>query len=183
VTIGFGVLVANGFSLAYTNYLKGKEYEALYNREKRRERWECDNYIEGEQREMVQLYMEKGLSKADAETVIKILSKDKSIFVEVMMKEELQLIQPDELIKPLKNAILLFVSTIIFGMFPLSPFFMQWFGMTELSLGFQFQSVFGLSIFISLSFFVYRWNCEVKLHCNKVVVKWYSAFISWLCSI
>ncbi len=45
---------------------------------------------------MIQLYIAKGLSKQDAETVIKILSKDKKFFVDMMMKEELELLPPDE---------------------------------------------------------------------------------------
>jgi hypothetical protein len=57
---------------------------------------ECDNFIEGEQKEMVQLYEAKGLSKEDAETVIKIFSKNTSLFVDIMMKEELELMPPDQ---------------------------------------------------------------------------------------
>jgi len=120
--VTFAVLVASGFSLAFNDYLKKQEYAALYNREKRREKWECDNYIEGEQKEMVELYKEKGLSHVDAEAVIRILSKDKSFFVDVMMKEELQMIQPDESISPLQNALLLFFSHLLFGLTPLIPF-------------------------------------------------------------
>jgi len=127
LVIGLAVLIANGFSLAYNDYLKRTEYSALYYREKRREKWECDNYIEGEQREMVELYIERGLTKPDAETVIKILSKDKSFFVELMMKEELQMIQPDETISALKNSLVLFLATVIIGTLPLFPYFAQWF--------------------------------------------------------
>src|SRR5699024_3274353 len=53
---------------------------------------ECDNYIEGERVEMVELYESKGMSTKDAEAVVQILSKDKRIFVEIMMIEELKLL-------------------------------------------------------------------------------------------
>jgi len=151
VVISVGMLIAFGFSLAYLDFRKRKEYAALYTREKRRERWECDNYIEGEQREMVELYMEKGLTKADAETVVNVLSKDKAVFVEVMMKEELQMIQPDESILPFKNSLLLFASTVIFGMLPLFPYLTLWFGMTEWGFWFNVEHAFLVSVFISLS--------------------------------
>lgn len=125
VPFGFTLLLVHGFSLSYNEFLKREEYVALYNREKKREKWECDNYIEGEQKEMVQLYMERGLSHSDAESVIKILSKDISFFVELMMKEELEMIKPDEAITSLKNSALIFVSTLLIGSLPLFPFFVQ----------------------------------------------------------
>jgi len=58
---------------------------------------ECDNYLEGEQMEMIELYQQKGLSKEDACEVVSILSKNKPLFVDVMMKEELELLPPEGL--------------------------------------------------------------------------------------
>jgi len=127
VMIGFAVLFANGFSLAFNDYLKKEEYSALYNRERRREKWECDNFIEGEIREMIELYREKGLSKEDSESLVNILSKDKNFFVDVMMKEELQMIQPDNSISSLSNAFILFFATVVCGSLPLLPFALDYF--------------------------------------------------------
>jgi hypothetical protein len=127
---------------------------------------------------MVELYMEKGLSKADAETVIKILrltlrlivtfSKDKSIFVEVMMKEELQMIPPDSFIRPYHHSLLLFGSTFLFGLFPVAPFLIEWFGGLY---WFNYRNLLALSVLISLTslfvagiikvttFFIYNNDC------------------------
>lgn len=68
----------------------------LYEHEREREQWETVNYLEGEQKEMIELYMSKGLSKEDASIVIGILSKKTEFFVDIMMKEELELIPPEE---------------------------------------------------------------------------------------
>lgn len=45
---------------------------------------------------MIQLYELKGLSKAEAETVVGIFSKNTNMFVDLMMKEELELMPPDK---------------------------------------------------------------------------------------
>lgn len=64
---------------------------------------ECENYLEGEEREMIELYVQRGMSEQDAEVLVKILSKDKEIFVNFMMLEELELIAPDDSINPVLN--------------------------------------------------------------------------------
>jgi len=64
---------------------------------------ECDNYLEGEQREMVELYISKGLSAEDARTIVGILSKDKEIFVDFMMIEELGILPEEENSSAIKN--------------------------------------------------------------------------------
>lgn len=50
---------------------------------------------------MIQLYTMKGLSEEDAKTVVEILSKNKPFFVDVMMKEELELLPPDNSVNPI----------------------------------------------------------------------------------
>lgn len=56
---------------------------------------ECENFLEGEQLEMAEIYMNHGMSEEEAMEVVKILSKDKEHFVDVMMVEELGLLPPD----------------------------------------------------------------------------------------
>lgn len=64
--------------------------------ERRRENWELENYPEGEVREMVDIYEERGMERKDAELVIKTMAKYKDFFVDVMMAEELQLQVPED---------------------------------------------------------------------------------------
>jgi hypothetical protein len=42
-----------------------------------REMWEVENYIEGEKKEMVEIYEAKGVSKEDATTLVDVLSRYK----------------------------------------------------------------------------------------------------------
>ena len=50
----------------------------------------------GEKREMVELYMKRGMTEADAESVIHVIGKYNEFFLEVMMVEELGLMPPDD---------------------------------------------------------------------------------------
>jgi len=47
---------------------------------------------------MVELYVSKGMTQADAETVIKLLSKNEKMFVDIMMVEELGLLPYNDLL-------------------------------------------------------------------------------------
>lgn len=52
---------------------------------------------------MVELYVSKGLSQQDAETVVDILAKDKRTFVDFMMIEELGILPEEEAASAWKN--------------------------------------------------------------------------------
>lgn len=58
-------------------------------RERQRERWEMQNFPDGEFSEMVAIYKGQGLSSEDAEAVVRIFSKDDEVFLNLMMVEEL----------------------------------------------------------------------------------------------
>lgn len=83
------VLLADALTMAISDWFSVHSELQFAEAERKRERWECDNYLEGEIREMVELYMEKGLSEPDATRVVELLAKDLDVFVEFMMIEEL----------------------------------------------------------------------------------------------
>jgi vacuolar iron transporter family protein len=64
--------------------------------EKKREEWELENYREGEIQEMIDIYVEKGMSYDDAKLVIETMAKYDELFVDVMMQQELELQVPEE---------------------------------------------------------------------------------------
>ena len=66
----------------------------VYKRERKRESWELRNYKEGEVREIIELYEERGMSRKDAEAVVLRMSNYHEFFVDVMMAEELALVKP-----------------------------------------------------------------------------------------
>eukprot|EP00161_Ancyromonas_sigmoides_P018477 TRINITY_DN5110_c0_g1_i1.p1 TRINITY_DN5110_c0_g1~~TRINITY_DN5110_c0_g1_i1.p1 ORF type:complete len:280 (+),score=100.77 TRINITY_DN5110_c0_g1_i1:59-898(+) len=117
--LGFANLFADALSMGVGDAISSKAENELNRSERAREKWECDNFIEGERREMVELYHQKGLSLEDAETVVSILSKDTEFFVDIMMVEELNLMPLDESESPVKNGMVTFASFVVFGLIPL----------------------------------------------------------------
>jgi len=115
------VVICSGIYLAVADASYTRAAIAFYNSEKKRETWEYDNYIEGEQREMVELYTNKGMSQSDAENVVTVLSKYKGLFVDIMMAEELQLSPVDDLLPPLDTVVTMLTSHLLFGLIPLLP--------------------------------------------------------------
>ncbi len=115
--LGFANLVADGLSMAIGDFLSTKAENEYNAAERERENWEIENYPEGEKEEMIELYTEKGLSKEDAGIVVEILSKNKKLWVDIMMVEELGIVESDE--SPLRNAVATFISFSVFGFVPL----------------------------------------------------------------
>ncbi|MCE5256513.1 MAG: VIT1/CCC1 transporter family protein [Spirochaetaceae bacterium] len=118
--MGLANLLADGLSMSIGDYLSSKsqkEYEAA---ERAREAWEVENYPEGEKRELVEIYGERGMSDEDARAVVEIVAKDRKSWVDTMMVEELGIISSDE--SPMKNALATFASFALFGFLPISAY-------------------------------------------------------------
>ncbi|WP_040212637.1 VIT1/CCC1 transporter family protein [Clostridium polynesiense] len=115
--MGFANLIADGLSMAIGDYLSTKAEMQYKSLERERETWEVENYPEGEKLELIELYMDKGMSQEDAETVTEIISKNEKTWVDIMMIEELGIIEEEE--SPVKNAMVTFTSFVIFGFIPI----------------------------------------------------------------
>lgn len=125
LVLGFANLIADGLSMAVGDYLSTKAENDYNKSEWEREKWELDNYPDGEAKEMVEIYQRKGLSEEDAQTVVATLMKNKEVFLDTMMKEELGIIQTSE--SPIWNALTTFISFITFGFIPLLIFVFSFF--------------------------------------------------------
>eukprot|EP01027_Heterolobosea_sp_BB2_P012914 GEZU01018676.1.p1 GENE.GEZU01018676.1~~GEZU01018676.1.p1 ORF type:complete len:195 (+),score=61.34 GEZU01018676.1:304-888(+) len=104
--------------MGFGDYL-GTKSEVDFSREqRRRETWECENYLEGEKREMIDIYKGKGLSDEEARTIVDIFGKDTKMFVDLMMVDELGLM-PNEDESPVKNGLVTFFSFLVCACIPL----------------------------------------------------------------
>lgn len=115
--LGFANLIADGLSMAIGDYLSTKAEIEFQQAERKREAWEVENYPEGEKLELKELYMSKGMAEEDAVRIVDIISKNRETWVDIMMVEELGIVEEEE--SPLKNAVVTFLSFIVFGFIPI----------------------------------------------------------------
>jgi len=142
--LGLAKLFAGAISMGIGDWLSSSAELDVAVREKQREEWECENYMQGEIDEMVQLYVKKGVPENNARRIMEILSSNRKAFVEIMMAEELG-ISPDAVNdKPWKHGLINFGSFIGFGVVPLIAFM--------ISAGAQLTGIqaFGFSIGITV---------------------------------
>ncbi|CCW61037.1 unnamed protein product [Phytomonas sp. EM1] len=117
---GFSNVIADGFSMGFSEYISGAAERENAITERMREEWEVENAFDMEVDEMIQIYVDKGLSFEDASTIVSIISKDHKVFVDFMMVEELGLLLDiDDPHGPKKQGTVMAVSFICFGVIPL----------------------------------------------------------------
>ena len=72
---GFANLFADGFAMGFGEYTSSRAEMDFAKAERERERWELESHPEGEKKEMVDLYVSKGVSREDATLVMETLMK------------------------------------------------------------------------------------------------------------
>lgn len=120
LVFGFANAIADGWAMGFGEFISGNAAMDYARSEREREEWEVETNIEGERKEMVEIYEKRGYSSEDARTLVSIISKDTKLFVDVMMVEELGiLVDLDDKWEPLKQGLVMFFSFVVFGIFPL----------------------------------------------------------------
>eukprot|EP00035_Acanthoeca_spectabilis_P020688 m.434173 g.434173 ORF g.434173 m.434173 type:complete len:310 (+) comp17670_c0_seq1:189-1118(+) len=123
LVLGFSNLFADGVSMAFGEYISGDAEQKYVSMEHQRETWELENDPEGEMKEMVDLYVEKGFKQEDAENVVKTMAKYGDYFVNHMMTEELGLLPPEPAAQVFRDLLsksaVMFFAFLIFGLVPL----------------------------------------------------------------
>lgn len=80
---------AGGLCLAYVSTSSFSFERAIYDLEYRREMWEIENHLSGEVQEMLSIYKSQGLTEEEALIVTRIFARQKTVFANLMMVEEL----------------------------------------------------------------------------------------------
>ena len=122
LAIGAGNLIAGAFGMGFGEYVSSTADAEVARREQAREKWEVENYPEGEVNEMIQIYLSKGISREDAVSVAMTLSKYTDFWVEHMMLTEIGIIPADPSESHALSGIIMFLSFAFFGAIPLAAY-------------------------------------------------------------
>ena len=155
VILGLANLLADGFSMAVGNYLSSKSDKEFIQKERAREEWEIKHYPKGEAEEIRQIYKEKGFKGKDLERAVKIITSNKEVWIDTMMKSELGLTEDQT--PPVKKGAVTFFSFLAIGAIPLIPYFLSFFSEAIKS------NVYPLSVIMTFIAFFFIGSAKVYI--------------------
>jgi len=120
IVLGFANLLADGFSMAVSNYLGTKADLQLLERARQIEESHVDTIPDGEKEEIRQIFAQKGFDGELLERVVEVIVGDRKLWIETMLREEwgLSLSGPS----PWNAAVVTFLAFGCVGLIPLLPF-------------------------------------------------------------
>ncbi|TSD04128.1 MAG: hypothetical protein Greene071436_185 [Parcubacteria group bacterium Greene0714_36] len=119
--VGIANLFADGFSMASGDYLGSKSEEDFYVKEEAEEYREVRERPDDERKEIKSILARKGYRGTDLEEMIRLVTINKTMWVDLMMHDELGMQKPRGQ-SPLQSAVLTFISFIVAGSIPLLPY-------------------------------------------------------------
>lgn len=117
IILGLANLLADGFSMSVGSYLSSKAESQHYQKNKNTEYWSVENKPGEETDEIRKIYQQKGFEGEMLEEIVKVITSHKNLWVNEMMKDELNMIESPK--PPFKKAIATFLSFIAVGFIPL----------------------------------------------------------------
>lgn len=118
--LGFANLVADGFSMAASNFLGTRAEIDDYHRIEAIEHRHIELEPEGEREEVREIYRAKGFEGEELETAVALITADKERWVKTMLTEEYGL--PAEIRSPWLAAFSTFSAFVVCGLVPLLPY-------------------------------------------------------------
>lgn len=114
---GFANLLADGFSMSVGNYFSSKAEQDNFEKHKAIEYWEIENKRESEVKEIEDIFRAKGFTGELLDQVVVTIISNKNVWVDTMMKEELEMIK--DVRNPIRTAFATFISFFVIGLIPL----------------------------------------------------------------
>jgi vacuolar iron transporter family protein len=118
---GLSAMVASGVSMAGGAYLASKSQREVYEGQLAREAAEIEAMPDLERAELVQIYRSKGLTPAEAETIVGRITSDKKVWLETQAREELGL-DVAQFEDPVREGVVAGISTLVGGVIPVAGY-------------------------------------------------------------
>lgn len=122
--LGFANLVADGFSMAASNFLGTRAEIDDYRRLEKIEYRHIEVAPEGEREEIRQIYREKGFEGEELEKAVELITSNNDRWVKTMLMEEYGL--PSGIRSPWLAAGSTFSAFLVCGLVPLIPYLLGW---------------------------------------------------------
>lgn len=122
LVVGVANLFADGFSMASGAYLGSKSEEDFYAKEEAGEYREISETPDAERAEIRDILMRKGYRGEDLKEMARLVTANETMWVDLMMHDELGMQKPGGGASPLQSAGLTFVSFVAAGSIPLLPY-------------------------------------------------------------
>lgn len=142
--LGFANLLADGFSMAVSNYESIKAHHEFIEQVRKTEEQHIDIIPEGELEEIRQIFSQKGFTGDILEEIVKTISSDRKIWIETMLMEEHGL--QKSVLNPWKSGSVTFLAFLAAGSIPLLPLFNDW----DIQAQFTFSAVLAGIVFFSI---------------------------------
>jgi VIT1/CCC1 family predicted Fe2+/Mn2+ transporter len=119
LVLGAANVLADGFSMAASNFLKARSDHELVERFRRMEEMHIDHIPDAEREEIRQIFAAKGFERPVLDNIVDIITNDRKRWVDTMLTEEwgLRLSSPD----PWRAGITTFIAFLAAGIVPLLP--------------------------------------------------------------
>jgi VIT1/CCC1 family predicted Fe2+/Mn2+ transporter len=120
IILGVANLIADGFSMAVSNFLGSRAERQRRERARREEELHIREIPEGEREEIRQIFAAKGFQGDDLDRVVDVITSDPELWTETMMSEELGFATTDP--NEYRAALATLVAFITVGFLPLVVF-------------------------------------------------------------
>lgn len=159
-------------AVAYTSALSQRDY---YESERKKESKEVDEVPEMEKEEIRRIYEKKGFSGHVLNEIVTTITKDKKLWVDTMMAEELK-ITPVNTKSLLKSSIIVTIATAIGHLIPLAPFFFiaGWNGL-YIAVLLSGITLFAVGVYQAVSLVGSWWKSGIRM----VIIGLSAAFIGY----
>jgi VIT1/CCC1 family predicted Fe2+/Mn2+ transporter len=121
IILGFASLLADGFSMAASNFLGTKSEREKAEHPQREERQHIDQIPDGHREEMRQIFASKGFEGRTLDDIVDTISANRELWAQTVVQELFGL-QPVDAGRPIRAGATTFAAFLAIGAIPLLPF-------------------------------------------------------------